>query len=50
MTATQIRIRSLTYADLPQVIAIERRSFTTPSIREFRRMASNHKRLWRSQA
>ena len=30
MTATQIRIRSLTYADLPQVIAIERRSFPTP--------------------
>jgi [ribosomal protein S18]-alanine N-acetyltransferase len=30
VTATQIRIRSLTYADLPQVIAIERRSFPTP--------------------
>jgi ribosomal-protein-alanine N-acetyltransferase len=30
MTATQISIRSLTYSDLPQVIAIERRSFPTP--------------------
>jgi ribosomal-protein-alanine N-acetyltransferase len=30
MTATQISIRPLTYSDLPQVIAIERRSFPTP--------------------
>ena len=30
MTATQISIRRLTYSDLPQVIAIERRSFPTP--------------------
>lgn len=30
MTATQTSIRSLTYSDLPQVIAIERRSFPTP--------------------
>ena len=30
MTATQISIRQLTYSDLPQVIAIERRSFPTP--------------------
>src|SRR5207302_1543088 len=28
--STQLEIRSLTYADLPQVIAIERRSFPTP--------------------
>ena len=30
MTATQISIRQLSYSDLPQVIAIERRSFPTP--------------------
>jgi [ribosomal protein S18]-alanine N-acetyltransferase len=30
MTATQISIRSLNYSDLPQVIAVERRSFPTP--------------------
>src|SRR5438445_3322555 len=30
MTATQISIRQLSYSDLPQVIAIERRAFPTP--------------------
>ena len=30
MTATSVRIRSLAYSDLPQVIAIERRAFPTP--------------------
>src|SRR5207248_1303413 len=30
MTTTPVSIRSLTYSDLPQVIAIERRSFPTP--------------------
>jgi [ribosomal protein S18]-alanine N-acetyltransferase len=30
MTPNSIRIRSLAYSDLPQVIAIERRSFPTP--------------------
>jgi len=30
MTDEQLEIRRLTYADLPQVIAIERRSFPTP--------------------
>jgi [ribosomal protein S18]-alanine N-acetyltransferase len=30
MTASPIKIRSLGYADLPQVIAIERRAFPTP--------------------
>jgi [ribosomal protein S18]-alanine N-acetyltransferase len=30
LTATKTSIRSLTYSDLPQVIAIERRSFPTP--------------------
>jgi [ribosomal protein S18]-alanine N-acetyltransferase len=30
MSATAIGIRRLTYADLPQVIAIERRAFPTP--------------------
>jgi ribosomal-protein-alanine N-acetyltransferase len=29
-TTTQLEIRRLTYADLPQVIAIERRAFPTP--------------------
>jgi [ribosomal protein S18]-alanine N-acetyltransferase len=29
-TITQLEIRRLTYADLPQVIAIERRAFPTP--------------------
>jgi ribosomal-protein-alanine N-acetyltransferase len=28
--AAAVRIRRLTYSDLPQVVAIERRSFTTP--------------------
>ena len=28
--ASAVRIRRLTYSDLPQVVAIERRSFTTP--------------------
>jgi ribosomal-protein-alanine N-acetyltransferase len=28
--ASALRIRRLTYSDLPQVVAIERRSFTTP--------------------
>jgi [ribosomal protein S18]-alanine N-acetyltransferase len=28
--AAAVEIRSLTYADLPQVVAIERRAFTTP--------------------
>jgi [ribosomal protein S18]-alanine N-acetyltransferase len=28
--ASAVEIRRLTYADLPQVVAIERRSFTTP--------------------
>ena len=27
---TELEIRQLTYADLPQVIAIERRAFPTP--------------------
>jgi ribosomal-protein-alanine N-acetyltransferase len=30
MTSDSFRIRSLGYSDLPQVIAIERRAFTTP--------------------
>ena len=30
MTDVALDIRRLTYADLPQVIAIERRSFPTP--------------------
>lgn len=30
MTATALKIRRLTYADLPQVIAVERRAFPTP--------------------
>jgi ribosomal-protein-alanine N-acetyltransferase len=30
MTTDQLRIRSLAYSDLPQVIAVERRSFPTP--------------------
>jgi ribosomal-protein-alanine N-acetyltransferase len=30
MTDSSLEIRRLTYADLPQVIAIERRAFTTP--------------------
>ena len=30
MTSEPLEIRRLTYADLPQVIAIERRAFTTP--------------------
>ena len=30
MTATQLKIRRLTYSDLPQVIAVERRAFPTP--------------------
>ncbi len=30
MTTEPLRVRSLTYSDLPQVIAIERRSFPTP--------------------
>jgi [ribosomal protein S18]-alanine N-acetyltransferase len=30
VTATALKIRRLTYADLPQVVAIERRSFPTP--------------------
>jgi ribosomal-protein-alanine N-acetyltransferase len=30
MSITPITIRSLTYADLPQVIAVERRAFPTP--------------------
>lgn len=30
MTATTAQIRRLSYADLPQVVAIERRSFPTP--------------------
>src|SRR5436190_4536570 len=30
MTTVPVSIRSLTYSDLPQVIAIERRSFPTP--------------------
>ena len=30
MSATAVQVRRLTYADLPQVIAIERRAFPTP--------------------
>jgi ribosomal-protein-alanine N-acetyltransferase len=30
VTATALKIRRLTYADLPQVIAVERRAFPTP--------------------
>lgn len=30
MSATAVHVRRLTYADLPQVIAIERRAFPTP--------------------
>jgi [ribosomal protein S18]-alanine N-acetyltransferase len=30
VTATALKIRRLSYADLPQVVAIERRSFPTP--------------------
>jgi ribosomal-protein-alanine N-acetyltransferase len=30
LTATALKIRRLTYADLPQVIAVERRAFPTP--------------------
>jgi ribosomal-protein-alanine N-acetyltransferase len=30
VTATQLEIRRLTYSDLPQVIAVERRAFPTP--------------------
>ena len=30
MATTALEIRRLTYADLPQVIAIERRAFPTP--------------------
>ena len=30
MSTTVLEIRRLTYADLPQVIAIERRAFPTP--------------------
>ncbi len=30
MTSSPIRIRALAYSDLPQVIAIERRAFSTP--------------------
>ncbi len=30
MATTAIQIRRLTYADLPQVISIERRAFPTP--------------------
>jgi ribosomal-protein-alanine N-acetyltransferase len=29
-TSTPLKIRRLTYADLPQVIALERRAFPTP--------------------
>jgi [ribosomal protein S18]-alanine N-acetyltransferase len=30
VTATKLKIRRLTYSDLPQVIAVERRAFPTP--------------------